>query len=209
MQRLWSLALLLTSVALAQMNTRVVWEPPNWDFPQDTKATIPKEMLSNLRVSTVAVTLEETRLDKVVQLLGATAGAKGDAGDSVQWLCFRGTDGGNQWVLWLESGEIDGGSVGSFQWQQLSTDAKGDLRCHVLSGTHPVELAVPLKLGMAEADVLKLLGKPSLRRSERMIYLHEHSESLSGVPYDSTNIIMIRIHEGLVTSIAVSKTTSS
>jgi hypothetical protein len=72
-----------------------------------------------------------------------------------------------------------------------------------------MKLAVPLKLGMAEADVLKILGKPSLRRGEKLIYLHEHEGSVNGVPFDLSNIVVVRVHGREVTSIAVSKTTSS
>jgi hypothetical protein len=209
MKRFWVLALSLTSAVLAQTNTPVVWEPPNWNFPKNVKATVPKEMLSKLRISTVAITLEETRLDKVEQLLGATKGAKGDAGDFVQWLCFHGTDDADQWVLWLESGEIDGGYVGSFRWKRISSQAKIDRRCHALNSTATVKLALPLKLGMGEAEVLKILGKPSYRQGERLIFLHEHVGSANGAPYDSSNIVMIYVHGGEVVSIAASKTTSS
>jgi hypothetical protein len=210
MQRFWFLAVLvMTSSVLAQTNARVIWEPPNWDFPQDTKATVPREMLSTLRISTVAITLEKTRLDKVVHLLGGATGAEGDAGDAVRWLCLHGADGGDPWVLWLESGEINGGYIGSFEWRRLSGDAKIDRRCHALSGIAKPKLSLPLTLGMAEADVLKVLGKPSARRGERLIYLHQREWSVNGVPYDSSNIIILRVHTGEVVSIAVSKTTSS
>ena len=209
MVRFWCLALLLVSVAFAQTTARVVWEPPDWKFPEEAKPTVPKQMLSSLRVSTVGITLKETELDKVEHLIGGEMGAKGDAGDAVQWLCFRGTDYGSDWILWLESGEIDGGKVGGFQWQRISGEAKIDHRCHDLKGTAVVKLASPLQLGMQEADVLKILGKPSLRRGERLIYWHEHRESANGVPYDSSNIVMVRVQGGVVSSIAVSKTTSS
>ena len=209
MLRLWCLTLLLVSVAFGQTTARAVWEPPEWNFPQEAKATVPKQMLTSLRVSTVSIMLEKTRLDRVEKLIGGEIGAKGDAGDAVQWLCFRGTDRGSDWIIWLESGEIDGGYVGSFQWQRISGETEIDHRCHALKGTAIVKLATPLQLGMQEADVLKMLGKPSLRSGESLIYLHEHEESVNGVPYDSSNIVMVRVHGGEVTSIAVSKTTSS
>lgn len=209
MRRSWVLALLLTSVVLAQTSARVLWEPPNWNFPQDVKATVPREMLSRLRVANVSISLEKTQLDSVEQLLGGTTGAKGDAGDAVTWLCFQGMDGGEQWILWLESGEIDGPSIGSFQWQRVASDAKIDRRCRALDGAATVRLALPIKLGMNEVDVLGILGKPSFRRGERLIYLHEHEDSINRVPYDSSNIVIVRLHAHEVCSIAVSKTTTS
>ena len=151
MQRLWCVALFLTFAASAQTSTQVFWDPPDWNFPQETKATVAKEMLNTLRVSKVGITLEETRLDKVGQLLGGEVGAKGDAGDAMRWLCFHGTDSRRDWILWLESGEIDGGRIGSFQWRTMPGGAKADRRCRALSGAAPVTLGLPLKLGMTEA----------------------------------------------------------
>jgi hypothetical protein len=51
------------------------------------------------------------------------------------------------WVLWLESGEIDGGYVGSFQWQRLSNRDVLDSRCHALTGTtSAIKLPLSLRL---------------------------------------------------------------
>ncbi len=209
MLRFWRLSSLLLSVAFAQTSAQVIWEPPDWNFPQETKATVSKEMLSALHVSTTRITLEETPLDKVKQLIGGEIGTKGDAGEAMQWLCFRGTDHGEGWVLWLESGEIDGGSIGSFQWQSMPNNAAIDGRCHTLGGSATIKLGLPLKLGMTEPQLFRVLGAPSSKQGESLIYLHEHTLSLKGVPYDSSNIVMVRVRDGKITSIAASKTTSS
>src|SRR4051812_24462262 len=120
-------------------------------------------MVTKLRISNIPITLEKTSMAQAEQLLGGTSGAKGDAGDALQWLCLHGTDGSGRWVLWLESGEIDGGYVGSFQWQRLSINEKLDRRCQALSGPK-ITLVLPLQLGMSEGEVLNALGKPSLRK---------------------------------------------
>jgi hypothetical protein len=205
MQRLWCLALLLTTVAFAQSNGPLFWEPPDWNFPPDAKATVPKEMLKTLRVSTVGMTLEETRLDKVGQLLGGETGAKGDAGDAVHWLCVHGKDGRSDWILWLESGEIDRGYIASFQWQSLSSGARVDRRCHSLGAATAIKLGLPIKLGMTQSEVLRVLGKPSLMRGDRLIYLHEHEVTLKGVPFDSSNIVMVRVDGGRVVELRISR----
>ena len=188
---------------------QMVWEPPAWNFPQNAKASVPKEMLAKLRVSTYDITLEETSMEDAAKRFGGTIGSKGDAGDFLEWLCLHGTDAADDWVLWLESGEIDGGYVGSFQWQRIQSGAAFDARCAALPSAGHVRLPVAVHLGSTEADVLKALGQPTLRSSERLIYLHEQDESIRGEPYNSSNIVIVRVRNGRVWAIAVSKTTSS
>jgi hypothetical protein len=187
----------------------VVWEPPKWDFPQDAKATVPKEIVSKLRVSNVVITLEDTRLDKVEQLLGGTAGAKGNAGDSMQWLCFHGTDGAGQWVLWLESKEIDAGYVGSFQWQRLSSDAKIDSPMSRSQRYDRNEARCASETRDGRSRCVKDSWQAFVAAGEKLIYLHEHEGSVNGVPFDLSNIVVVRVHGGEITSIAASKTKSS
>jgi hypothetical protein len=186
-----------------------VWEPPNPDFSEALpKATIPKEMLSKIVVSGMSVNLEKTAISDIAAHFGATIGGKGDAGDSVQWVCFRGVDAGGDWVLWLESGEINGGTVGSFRWQRVGNADVLDQRCRLLRG-RAVELQNQLRLGLAQADVLKELGPATVSRADRAVYVHEHDESIHGEPYTSVNVVVVLFRQGKVQAIDVSKTTSS
>jgi hypothetical protein len=95
-------------------SARAVWEPPDWNLPDNLKATVPGEMLTALRVSGYEIKLEETSFNDVKEHLAGIIGRKGDAGDATEWLCFHGTDAAGRWVLWLENGEIDGGSSAVF-----------------------------------------------------------------------------------------------
>src|SRR5450755_632265 len=123
-------------------------------------------------------------MDDVRTHLGGTIGHTGDAAAYQEWLCFHGTDSKGRWVLWLESGEIDGGMVGSFQWQRLAKHAEIDQRCRMLQNA-AVELPIALQLGITEKEVLKTLGAPTVRRGDRLIYVHEHDESIRNEPYTS------------------------
>src|ERR1700687_2526909 len=118
--------LLLASTALAQTDsqpkphgTRTVWEPPEWNVPENVKPTVPKGMFSTFRVAGYEITLEKTSMQEVEQHFGGVIGQRGDASEALEWLCFHGADAVGGWVLWLESGEINGDSVGGFQWQRL------------------------------------------------------------------------------------------
>jgi hypothetical protein len=214
---LWIALTLLASVAFPQTvehskthSPLRVWEPPNWDFPENVKASVPKQMFSTFRLSGYDITLEETSMKIVEKRLGGEIGAKGDAGDAVEWLCFHGAATEGAWVFWLESGEIDGGSVGSFQWQRLSSREVFDPRCHRLRGTaSAIRLPLSLRLGVSKADVVKNLGEPTFADAGRLIYLHEHESTIKGEPFTTSNIVVVHLRKGIVWAIQASKTTSS
>jgi hypothetical protein len=149
-------------------------------------------------------------MENVKKRLGGEIGRKGDAGDALEWLCFHGADAIGGWVLWLESGEIDGGYVGSFQWQRLSNRDVLDSRCHALRGTTSViKLPLSLRLGAKKTEVLKILGEPTAIEAERLIYLHEHEGTIRGEPFTTSNIVVVHLRNGIVWAIQASKTSSS
>lgn len=190
---------------------RAIWEPPEWNFPQNVKATVPKEMVSTFRVSGYDITLEKTSMKDVEQRLGGVVGKKGDAGDASEWLCFHGADATGGWALWLENGEINGDSVGSFQWQRLSNHDVLDTRCHALRRAGSIiQLPLSLQLGAKSSEVLKSLGPPTLKTDGRLIYLHEHEVGGTRAedPFISSNIVVVYLRSGIVWAIQVSKTTS-
>jgi hypothetical protein len=194
----------------APHSSQMLWEPPEWNFPENVKASVPKEMFSSFRVSGYDITLEDTSMENVKKRLGGEIGRKGDAGDALEWLCFHGADANSGWVLWLESGEIDGGNVGSFQWHRLSNRDVLDSRCHALTGTtSSIKLPLPLMLGAKKAEVLKILGEPTATEAERLIYLHEHEGTSRGVPFTTSNIVVVHLRDGIVWAIQASKTSSS
>lgn len=185
-----------------------IWKPPASDFWHSIpNATVPKAMVSNLTVAGASVVLETTPLRTIATRFSATIGRRGDAGDSVRWLCFHGSDSGGQWALWLESYEIDGGTVGGFEWQQIGNGAVFDRRCRTLSAGS-VELPRGLRLGLTSEEVKTVLGRPTAARGEVAIYVHSHKLSLRGKPFTSENVVQVVFRQGKVQSIDVSKTTT-
>lgn len=153
-----------TASRSSSLDAGVIWDPPAWPFLQKSpKPTVSKEMVAALHVSDFPVILEKTKMEDVESTLGGTIGQRGDAGNFDEWLCFYGADSGGRWALWLESGEINGGTVGSFQWRRLNENAVLDGRCRML-GEAKVELQNKLRLGLTEAEALKILGPPKARR---------------------------------------------
>lgn len=188
---------------------RNLWEPPTWQFPENIKASVPKEMISALHVTGFEVRLEETTMKDAQRHLGGEIGTKGDAAEALKWLCYHGRDDHSPWVLWLESGEMDADYVGTFQWQRLTSD-EVFAHCREVSGPAPiVTLSVSLGLGANEADVLTTLGPPSFGNDKSLIYFHEHDLMVRGKPYTASNVVAIHLRNGLVWAILVSKSTSS
>ena len=188
-----------------------VWEPPNVDWPSTLpKPTVAKEMVKGLSVAGWPITLEETEVDEARKHFGGTLGGRGDAGESLGWLCLYRQGEGASWVLWLESAEINGPTIGSFRWQQLPSQAKIDRRCQRLkTDSAAIDLPLAIRLGMTEAEVVSRMGKPSAQSGERAIYLHEHNLTIDGEPYSLDNYLLITYRNGRVWAIDVSHSTVS
>jgi hypothetical protein len=142
-------------------------------------------------------------------MFGGTIGHVGDAGEWFQWLCLHGADDTGPWVLWLESGEIDGPYVGGFEWARVPRSSQFDERCAALPDASKVELPIQLRLSTPEASVLQLLGQPTFRKGNVLAYEHEHNETIRGEPFISDNGVYVGIREGVVWAINVWKTTSN
>ena len=184
-------------------STRMVWEPPDWNFPQNVKGNGQREMLTSFRLSSYEIALERTEMKDVQKRLGGEIGSRET--DASEWLCFHGANKTRRWVLWLENDEISASIVGAFQWRQLSENDVPDPRCQVLRGEDSmITLPLPFTLGATQSQVLKSLGSPTAGNNERLIYLHAHDNG----SFVSSNIVIVRLRDGVVWAIQASKTTS-
>ena len=136
-----------------------VWGPPQVElFEVQPQPTVPKEMIGGLNVASWPIVLEETELIAAQKHFGGTIGSRGDASEAIAWLCLYRHDKGASWVLWLESSEIDGPTIGGFQWQELDNHSEMDERCQPLKGNNAsLSLPLALRLGMRETDVVAAL----------------------------------------------------
>jgi hypothetical protein len=185
----------------------LVWKPPRiWKSDALPKATVSKEMASHLRVSDMTVVLQETHMTDVQRRFGGTFGQEGDAAGSLEWLCLRGGDATGQWVLWLESGEMDADTVGSFQWRRVTRGAKFDERCALLPQANGgVGFPIALDLGTSEAKLLHVLGQPTSRQGNTLLYVHEHEGLDHKKPFTELNTASVVIRNGRVWAIEVLK----
>jgi hypothetical protein len=200
-----------TAANVDRSGAHVVWGPPNSEW-RDTQPppTFPREMARSLAVDGWPIVLEQTKLESAQRHFGGTIGSRGDASEALGWLCLYRLDKDASWVLWLESSEIDGPSIGGFRLQQLGADARFDRGCRQLRGEHAsVILPMGLHLGMSEADVVAKLGKPSGRRSDTAIYVHEHDLTVHHEPYTLSNDLLIVYRNGRIWAIQADHTTVS
>lgn len=212
------LAVALTTVVLqgddhstADAKESVVWAPPQFWYPKIfPKPTVPKELVGHLRVGNVNILLEETPIKDVQAHLGGVIGHRGDAAEYLEWVCVHGSDEIGQWVLWIEGGEIHGGTVGGFRWQRATPSARFDNRCAVLPKTDDrITLPISVGLGTTETDLFQALGKPTTMEGDNLLFAHEHDETIRGEPYTSDNNVSIFLRRGVVWAMQVWKTTVS
>src|ERR1700751_2191855 len=94
---------LLASSAFTQTvnhhNIHRLWEPPAREVLENTKATVPKEVLSSIRVANYDIMLGKTGMEDVQGRLGGEIGKRVDASDTSEWLCFHGADAIGKWIL--------------------------------------------------------------------------------------------------------------
>jgi hypothetical protein len=211
MRSILSIVLVLLSLtAFAQttpqsksQSTRMVWEPPDWNFPQNLKGNGRREMLTSFSVSSYEIVLERTEMKDVQTRLRGEIGSRET--DASEWLCFHGVNETGRWVLWLENDEISENLVGAFQRRLLSENEALDPRCQVFRREDStITLPLPFTLGATQSEVLKSLGSPTATNSERLIYLHAHENG----SFVSSNIVIVRLRNGVVWAIQASKTTS-
>lgn len=213
MSRTALLALFCTvsSFAFAQKVGKPIWKPPRITSDDALpKATVPRLMVGDLQLADVKVVLEQTELENIKSHFGGEIGHQGDAGDYLSWLCYRGTDEEGPWVLWLMSGEMDAGTVGSFQWRRIPDDANFDNRCPaVTDSSSKVALPIRLRLGLSETNLLKILGPPTARRGQTLLYVHDHDETANGQQYTVLNTVFVIIRNGAVYAVEVLKVSIS
>jgi hypothetical protein len=199
--------LIAASAAIAQ-STGILWQAPKPDLPNSLpKASISKEMITTLRIGKVPIVLEETPINEVAKTVGGTIGSRGDASEALQWLCFHGSDADGRWALWLESSEMGGGTVDGFALQRIPSNATVDRRCRKEEAQ--IDLPIRLRIGLTESEVRGILGAPTAKYRNTLVFDHEHEEKVRNEPFTASNTVHIALRGGVVWAIQVWKGTSN
>jgi hypothetical protein len=194
-------------------NGQMGWAPPTL-FPEmgdlTPAPTVLREPITRLRIANVNVVLEQTPLTDVQRRFGGEVGKSGDASEYVEWFCVQGTDSKGRWALWLESGEIHGGNVGTFEWIRIPDPSAVDARCRILpKKRNVVRLPIALRLGDTEAHVISVLGAPTIRLGGSLLYLHKHEQMIQREPFTTFNDMVVVVRRGVVDAVEVTRSTTS
>jgi hypothetical protein len=193
-----------------QIQNVTIWEPPPLGYiPENVKSSVSKEIINSVRVAGQTIVLDKTELKSVQARVGGTIGHRGDAGNSLEWLCLRGDDALGPWVLWLMSGENNHGSVGGICWERSDCTAQFDARCQSLprvAGT--IELPLVVRLGMSESEVLRILGQPSDRNGDTLLYLHRREMGTGNQVFTAMNTVRVVLRKQVARAIEVWKSTT-
>lgn len=190
----------------------VLWEPPVPPWPEHLpKATVNREMVGTLQVSGVPVVLEKTTLDELRQRFGGMLGTRGEGGKAEAWLCYRGSNGDRHWIIWLTSGGIEGRTrINGFQWETLAADENPDSRCQALPKDGAgIQLPVAIYPGMTGEAARKILGQPTVTRSNLLIFLYQHRKSMFRPKPIVQNTMAVAVRDELVQEIDVERITSN
>jgi hypothetical protein len=204
-----SAVLLVAFAGLAQANSasanpdEPLWEPPIVDWStQLPQPSMPDPIISSFEVANIHIVLDETPMADVQAKLTMETGHKGDAAESLRWLCFHGEDKNGGWMFWLQSGEIHGGAVGGFQWRRIDIGARVDRRCRRLMANQ-IQLPIALRLGMNATELRRLLGVPSGRTENSLEFHHEHREQMEEGIFTVSNYATVLLTNGTVSAIEV------
>jgi hypothetical protein len=148
-------------------------------------------------------------LDEAQRRLGGVIGRRGDASEALGWLCIVGTDNAGRWVHWLESSELGGDTIDVFALQRIFSGAVVDSRCVQLGTKSEIYLPLNLRLGFSEQQIMDVLGQPTMRLHNTLIFGHEHTAAAPrNEPYTVpivSNTLYIVLHSGIVQTIQVWK----
>ncbi|WP_441277056.1 hypothetical protein AB7783_05470 [Tardiphaga sp. 172_B4_N1_3] len=204
-----SLFLLLLLFAIPSDDCSAQTPPPpiNARAFERVPPTVVTRLATRFSLGSFAGRFEETRLDAVREALGeGTIQHRGDAGDSIYWLCYRRA----QHRLWVVSGGEIGGPdhlVTEIVEELTEKDAGASTDCGIIPEKFsPVIFDGELHLGMSRQEVITALGPPSKSEAAQIVYSHE-GKLADG--FDETAWLILRFRENKLVSMRGGKTTTN
>ncbi len=209
------LTALLLAVPASSKQARRQWAPPTiWTGTDIPEATGAQDLVPYIGIGSFRVKLGTTLLADAASHFNAKIGYQGDASEALSWVCLQGGTRAGPWALWLESGEIDGPTIGGFLLLPRPGSGWLDHRCIPLRDA-AISLPIPLQIGMSGAQVVAALGPPTSQSENHILYSHHLVVTLNpkgdtpGEPLDLDTDLYIRLDGGVVAGFQVWRTTSS
>lgn len=208
-------ALLLGILIGACVNSFAETPPPAAPFEAMTwKATMKRNPSTGLRMGAFRVRFEKTILDDVRRAAARGEIAhRGDAGESVYWLCYTNVDGTLVERIWV----IAHGEMGGYLHHitgvsaELAPNASATTDCPALpNNLKPLSLDNHLWLGASEADATTKLGAPSYQKGTWQSYDFQGKVpgKCDGGGFDLLAGVSLHFQNGRVNSLQAGQTTS-
>lgn len=184
--------------------------PPPSPLPAVTWVARSKtEPATRLDMGAFEVRFEQTTLASVRGAAGRGLLAfRGDAGDSMAWLCYTLP----QQRVWVMSGEMGGAAqtVTSVVLQTLRAAPASDACPMLPERMRPVTLSGTVRLGMSVASALQQLGQPSHKQGAWLSFDFQAKVRGNCAPdgFDRMNWLLLKVAHGRVVAIRAGQVTS-
>jgi len=185
--------------------------PPHVPGPPRPVAapTFRRVLVKDIQLGSLRIVMEKTRLTELARRFPETEiHHRGDAGDSLTWVCYTVRGSSGSFHIWLDSGELEGGDAIDGVVVSPATGAPRPECPGVNIGKGPVALDGGVWLGATISAVRGRLGRPS-RVYQSMLYydfrlpLHDDSRDCS-----IGGGLSLEIEGGIVSRLWADKTTS-
>jgi hypothetical protein len=199
----------------ASFNACAQTPPPDTPFDAMTRtATLEQKPSTTLRMGTLRVQLEQTTLDDVRR--AASVGKvthRGDASESIYWLCYTSSAPGVAQRIWI----IAHGEMGGSEHYVTEISAEAISNGHATADCpslpkrlSTVSLENHLWLGASEAEAGMRMGAPSYRNGHwrSFDFAGKVAGNCPGGDPDLTASLMLHFQNGRVNSLRVSQITS-
>jgi hypothetical protein len=187
-----------------------VLPPPKIPSMNHLPSTLSAPPASKIIFGELIVEFERTTLNEVEKAAGAgVIQHRGDAGDSENWLCYRTSLHGRQEHIWISSGELGGSkhTVGSVYASTVDR-VKKSVDCPILPAQlRPVSLGNQLWLGSSPDQLKEILGAPSAKNGDWLLYSYIGKASANGL--DRLAILGVRFRDGRAVDLFISQATTN
>lgn len=183
--------------------------PPSFPLNVAPPATMKLPPITTVKFGDLDIKLESTKLNDVLKKIDVgEIQHHGDASESVDWLCYSISNGAPT-RIWIMSGEIDDGYVGSVVARRMSMGDKSTQTCPELpSAFQPVKFERGIWIQTKESEIKKSFGKPSLIAKDWIHYNSERKKIIRGTEFDELGSFSARFINGKAVELWISKTTS-
>lgn len=205
--------LLASAIVLFGEVTLATTLPPAQPFEAITwKPTLKQEVAKGFNMGQLYIGFEATTLEEVRKAIGlGTIAHKGDAGDSVSWLCYTDVTAVPALRIWITSGELQGGKYVDGVIARTLTQGHPNADCPAPPvKMRPFRVPGANVLNSSSNAVMAVMGAPSHRKGEWWSFDFQGKVPGQCEPdgFDYSNNLLLHFVNGKVMEIFTNHATS-